>query len=109
MGIALVAASSGALSAVRRVMRMEPAEAMRPAAPLSYRRTLLERLGIARLVGPSAMMIVREISRRPLRFTISTLGIAMAIGIFIMGRFSWDCLTTSLTVPTCAAIARRFE
>jgi putative ABC transport system permease protein len=63
---------------------------MRPPAPLVYRRTLLERLALGRVLGPSAMMVVREIGRRPLRFTLSTLGIAMGLAIFIMGRFSWD-------------------
>jgi hypothetical protein len=39
----------------------------RPPAPLAYRRSLLERLGIGRILGPSGMMVVREIERRPLR------------------------------------------
>ena len=69
---------------------MQPAEAMRPPAPLAYRRTLLERLGIRRFVGPSAMMVVREIERRPVRFAMSAIGIAMGVAIFLFGRFSWD-------------------
>ena len=36
------------------------------------------------------MMVAREIERRPLRFAMSILGIAMGVGIFVMGRFSWD-------------------
>jgi putative ABC transport system permease protein len=90
IGIGLAAAVAGALSAVRRIVRMPPAEAMRPPAPLSYRRTLLDRLRLDRVLGPSALMVVREIRRRPLRFAMSTLGIAMGVAIFVMGRFSWD-------------------
>ena len=90
LSVAFAAAVLGALSAVRRVVRMPPAQAMRPPTPLSYRRSLLERTGIASLLGPSAMMIVREIARRPLRFFLSTAGIAMGVSIFIIGRFSWD-------------------
>ena len=90
VGIGLATAVAGALTAVRRIARMPPAQAMRPPAPLAYRHSLLERLGLHRVIGPSAMMVVREIQRRPFRFVLSTLGIAMGIAIFVMGRFSWD-------------------
>jgi putative ABC transport system permease protein len=90
LGIGLAAAVAGALNAVRRIARMPPAEAMRPPAPLSYRHSVIERLRINRMIGPSATMVVRELQRRPLRFAMSTLGIAMGIAIFVMGRFSWD-------------------
>ncbi|HET9621198.1 MAG TPA: FtsX-like permease family protein [Kofleriaceae bacterium] len=88
--IGLAAASAGALLAVYRITRMAPAEAMRPPAPLAYRRSRLERLGLRRVLGPTGMMVAREIERRPLRFAMSTLGIAMGLAIFVMGRFSWD-------------------
>ncbi|MCE9575390.1 MAG: ABC transporter permease [Deltaproteobacteria bacterium] len=90
VAIGLVAAIAGALGAVLRVARMPPAEAMRPPTPLSYRRSLLERLGLSSLIGASATMVVREIVRRPVRFLFSTVGIAMGVSIVIMGRFSWD-------------------
>lgn len=90
LGIALGSAVLGALGAVRRVTRMQPAQAMRPPAPLVYRRSLAERLRLARFLGPAAMMVVREVERRPLRFAMSTAGIAMGVGIFLFGRFAWD-------------------
>lgn len=90
LGVGLGAGVIGALGAVRVIARMPPAQAMRPPAPLTYRRSVLERLHLGRALGPSTMMIVREIERRPLRFALSTLGIAMGLGIFLMGRFSWD-------------------
>ncbi|HEY6034828.1 MAG TPA: ABC transporter permease, partial [Kofleriaceae bacterium] len=79
IAVGLVAASTGALGAVRRISRMPPAEAMRPPSPLDYKRSLVERLGLAKVVGPSSMMVVREIQRRPIRFAMSTLGIAMGL------------------------------
>jgi putative ABC transport system permease protein len=90
IGISLGAATVGALGAVVRVTRMPPAQAMRPPSPLSYRRSLVDRLGIGRLVGASGTMVVREIQRRPVRTLMSIAGIAMGVGIFVMGRFSWD-------------------
>jgi putative ABC transport system permease protein len=90
LAIALVTAVAGALGAVRRVARLPPAEAMRPPAPLSYRRSWIERLGLLRALGPGATMVIRELARRPVRFAMSTLGIALGLAIFVMGRFSWD-------------------
>jgi putative ABC transport system permease protein len=90
IGIGLAAAATGAIGAVRRVARMPPAEAMRPPAPLAYKRSLVERLGLQTALGPAAMMVVREIRRRPMRFAMSTLGIAMGVGIYIMGQFATD-------------------
>jgi putative ABC transport system permease protein len=90
IAIGLVAAVVGGMGALRRITRMPPAQAMRPPAPLDYRRSLVERLGIDRVAGPAGMMVVREIQRRPVRFAMSTLGIAMGVGIFVLGRFSWD-------------------
>jgi putative ABC transport system permease protein len=87
LGVTLVAAVSGALAAVARIMRLPAAEAMRPPTPPSYRRAS-RRVGA--LLGPSATMITREIARRPLRFLLSTAAISLGVGIFIMGRFTWD-------------------
>jgi putative ABC transport system permease protein len=97
IGIGLAAAVGGALAAVRRVARMPPAQAMRPPAPLSYRRTLVDRLRLGRVLGAPALMVIREIRRRPVRFVMSTLGIAMGIAIFVMGRFSWDSFDHLMT------------
>ncbi len=90
IGISLVAAVLGALTSVWRIARMPPAEAMRPPAPLNYRTSLLERMGLAHILGTSAMMVLRELRRRPLRLLLSSLGIAAALGIMITGRFGYD-------------------
>jgi putative ABC transport system permease protein len=90
VGVGLAAGVVGALASVRRVVRMPPAQAMRPPTPLTYRRTLAERLGLRRVIGPAGMMVVRELERRPLRTLLSTAGIAMGVAIFVLGRFSWD-------------------
>ncbi|WP_428265447.1 ABC transporter permease [Haliangium sp.] len=88
--ISLLAALVGALMAVRRIASMPPAEAMRPPAPPTYHLGLLDRKGFGQVLGVSAMMIVRELRRRPLRTILSSLGIAASVGIVVMGRFSYD-------------------
>src|SRR6185369_16968512 len=85
-------AALGALLAVRAAVRLPPAEAMRPPAPARYRRTLVERLGLGMLAGPSGMMVIREVTRRPLRTALSALGIAGAIALVVLGRFGMDSL-----------------
>lgn len=90
LAISWVAAVLGALVAVRSVVRMPPAEAMRPPPPTSYKQGVLERIGVFALLGPSARMIAREIQRRPMRLLLSAFGIAWAVGILVVGRFGMD-------------------
>jgi len=88
-----LSAALGALFAVRAAVRLPPAEAMRPPAPARYRRSIVERLGLAALLGPTWMMVVREVLRRPFRTLLSSLGIAGAVALLILGRFGWDSIS----------------
>ena len=88
--ISLASALVGALAAVWRVARMPPAEAMQPPAPPIYRQGFLDRHAFGRVLGTPAMMVVRELRRRPMRTLLSSLGIAAAVGIMVMGRFGFD-------------------
>jgi putative ABC transport system permease protein len=89
--VALGAGLLGSLVSVRRVVALPPAEAMRPAAPPSYRQG---RLGSAltRLLGSSARMIARELTRRPMRTVMSALGVGAATGIIIIGQHFSDAM-----------------
>ena len=90
------AALGGALIALRAAVRLPPAEAMRPPAPAVYHRTLLERLRLSNVAGPTAMMVLREIERRPLRTLLSALGIAGALALLVLGRFALDSVEAYL-------------
>ncbi len=89
--IAVATAVLGTLNAIGATVRLAPAEAMRPPAPGRYRRTLLERLGIAR-IPTSLRMILRNMERRPLRTGLSIGGVAAAVAIVIMGNFFRDAI-----------------
>jgi putative ABC transport system permease protein len=89
--IAVATAVLGTLNAIAATVRLAPAEAMRPPAPGRYRRTLLERLGIARM-PTSLRMILRNMERRPLRSALSIGGVAAAVAIVIMGNFFRDAI-----------------
>ncbi len=98
VGVSFLAAGIGAITSVLQVTSLSPAEAMRPAAPARYRRGLLDRLGISWLFGVSSMMVMRELRRRPLRLVLSSIGIAAAVGIMVVGRFSTDSMDNLIDV-----------
>jgi putative ABC transport system permease protein len=92
-GLAFVAITAvlGTLTAIAATVRLSPAEAMRPPAPGSYRRALLERLPQLRL-APAFRMILRNLERRPLRAAVTVGGIAAAVAIVVMGNFLRDAM-----------------
>ncbi len=98
IAVSLGAAGAGAVAAVMQVTRLSPAEAMRPAAPARYRRGLLDRAGVTWLFGVSSMMVMRELRRRPIRVALSSLGIAAAVGIMVVGRFGTDSMENLIEV-----------
>lgn len=82
--IAFGAATAGALGALRRVARIPPVVAMSPELP-AFRRSLIDRLGISRLLSPASRMIVRNLTRRPLRSGLAAAGMAFAVAIVVLG------------------------
>lgn len=94
IGSALALAGSlvGALGAVRAAVALPPAEAMRPPAPPTYRRTLLERAGLSRALAPAGRMVLRDLGRRPVRAALSALGLAFAVAILVVSWFSFDAI-----------------
>jgi putative ABC transport system permease protein len=86
----LFAAVAGALSVVLAVMRLPPAEAMRPEPPGKYRRGLSGRLAVGRWLGHSAVLVLRELERKPIRALLSALGVAFGVGLLVLGRFGTD-------------------
>jgi putative ABC transport system permease protein len=88
----LLAAGGGAFTAVRRAVKVPPAEAMRPEPPASYRRTALETPLIARHLGTAGRMVLRNVSRHPVRAGASIFGIAFAVAILMIGLVFTDMI-----------------
>ena len=84
------AALSGALWAVSGAARLPPAEAMRPPVPPRFGASFVEKIGIGRLLRPGSRMVLRNLTRRPLRTATSVLGIALASAILIAGMYPFD-------------------
>lgn len=92
------AATIGALGAVKRAISLPPAEAMRPEPPAVFRRTLMERLGFQRWLSPVWQIIIRNLERKPIQSFLSALGIAFAVMLLVIGRFSTDALDYLMAV-----------
>jgi len=94
----IVAAIAGTLFAVRAAVQLRPAEAMRPEPPSEYNVSIVERLGVKRYLSQPSRMIVRQIQRRPVKSLLSVIGIALACGIMMTGRFQQDTVSYMMYV-----------
>jgi putative ABC transport system permease protein len=86
------ASIAGTLNVIRRAINLPPAEAMRPEPPAAYRLTILERLAMKDFFSQPTRMILRHLERRPFKAFFSSFGMALAVSILILGRFSADAL-----------------
>jgi len=91
--ISLISAVLGARSAIARAVRIPPAEAMRPEAPVRYRRSVLERVGFSERLRPTARIVLRTMERQPVRTATSVLGIALAGAVLFVGFVFIDAMT----------------
>lgn len=85
LGVSLLTAALSSGSAVRRAVRIPPAEAMRPEPPARYRQSMLERAGLQHRLSMAARMILRNLQRQPLRALASIVGIAFGGAILLFG------------------------
>lgn len=92
VAVAFCAGAFAAYSAVRSIVSLPPAEAMRPEPPADYRRTLIERMRLERILPVSTRMILRQLERRWGKSLVACLGIAAACAILVLGSFSLDSI-----------------
>lgn len=90
LAVSMLGAAGGALNAVRRAVRLPPAEAMRPEAPARFEPGWIERTGIGRLLPAAGRMILRNLERQPLRSAFSAIGVAVSTAILVVGLFMFD-------------------
>lgn len=97
-GLSLMAAIIGATRALREVVYLAPAVAMQPPAPPRFRKLLPASLNIHRLVSQPIVMMVRNVTRHPIRATFTTLGMASATAILIVSLFTRDTMESLIDV-----------
>ena len=96
--ICTLAAVSGAVFAIRKSVKLPPAEAMRPESPTVYKQGWLEKIGIYRFLSLPEKIILRQIERRPIRAFLSSFGLSLATALLIFGFFMYDTMQYMLDV-----------
>jgi len=91
-GMAVVATTAGAARSALAAARLSPAVAMQPPAPPRFRRTWIDvAMARARPSQPT-VMILRSLTRWPLRSAMTALGLAMAVAAVMASSFIVDSL-----------------
>ncbi len=80
----------GTLRAVRQAAMLPPAQAMRPEPPMSYKKTLLEKIGLEPILSQPTRIILRNIERKPVKALLSVVGISFGCAVMIAARFFND-------------------
>jgi putative ABC transport system permease protein len=94
--VAAGAGLGGAYGAARAAAALPPAEAMSPEAPAVFHRALVDRIGIGRHLPLSLRMILRNLERRVLTAATTSLGIAFATALLIVGQGVIDGVTQTI-------------
>jgi len=103
----LAAALLGSLVAVRQVVKLPPAEAMRPEAPARFRQSWVERAGLGALLSQPTRIVLRNLQRHPGRAALSVAGIALGGAMVIVGSFTMD--TVDHIMDLQFNVAQRFD
>ena len=120
VAVGTLAAGAGVAAAVRRILQLAPAEAMRPEPPARYRPALPERLGFSRWLTPITRMALRNLERHPAQAFFTVAGLTLATALLIIPNcfrdsvnlllgFQWDTvqrqdLTVGLIEPRAEGV-----
>lgn len=94
VGICLAVLGFGGYHGCKAVLKLEPAEAMRPAAPISARKIFLEKIPFfTAMLTIQGKMAIRNLSRSRSRTAFVFLGIAVSCA---MVAFTWALATEAM-------------
>lgn len=96
--VSVAAVNAAAASAVLRVARLTPAEALRAQVPVAARHVPLLGRQAASKIPLSAIMALRSIIGRPFRTLFTVIGIALALPLVLFGLFWFDAIDYMIDV-----------
>jgi len=96
--IAVAAAGLGAFGALRRLLSLAPAEAMRPEPPATFVHGRVERILARWARRPVPRMTLRNLTHRPWRTALGALGIGLGAAVVVAGTFGFDAVRRMRTV-----------
>lgn len=82
--ISLVAALGGTIGVVRRAAKLPPAEAMRPPEPPVYSRGSGAGRKLTQWLDQPTRIVSRHIARTPVRSALTSIAVALSVGVVIM-------------------------
>ena len=86
----IAAAVIGAMRSVLKTTKLSPAVAMSPPAPTRFKQNIFDKLGHMLGARQPVMMIIRSITRWPMRASLTALGISMSVATMIASLFMFD-------------------
>lgn len=96
--ISFGAAALGAISAVRRAAQLPPAEAMRPEPPAEFRAGFLEEIGLQKYLSAAHRIVLRNLSRQPVKAIFSVFGISLAAALLFTGFYFFDAINKIIEI-----------
>lgn len=81
----------GAAAAARWALRLQPAEAMRPEPPRSFRPIIADSLGFGRLPVRTRLAL-RGIENHPWRSALGVVGVSFASAVLVVSNFALDAI-----------------
>lgn len=90
--VSLAAALAGTISVVRRAALLPPAEAMRPPEPPVYRRATGVAAKVTGWLDQPTRIVMRHIARNPVRSALTTVAVAMSVGVVVMAMQWMDSI-----------------
>lgn len=94
--VGTLAGVAGTWFSVKRVLKMQPAQAMRPPVPEKFSQTFVERW--FKSMPAISRMFLRNLLRRPVRTVLSVLGLSTSVMIMVLGLFSTDAVNSMLSL-----------
>lgn len=86
------AAMLGTYRAVYEAVSMAPAEAMRPPAPETFRRSRLLATRLGRALSQSSRIIIRNLGRHRFKAAFSVLGISLSCALLLVGSYQFNAV-----------------
>ncbi|MEL6549040.1 MAG: FtsX-like permease family protein [Pseudomonadota bacterium] len=90
--LALAATSVGALRSAVKAARLAPAVAMSPPAPPNFKRSVFDWMADAFRLSQPARMVLRSLSRWPVRAATTLVGVALAVSTIVASSFFPDAV-----------------
>lgn len=95
---AVVSALTGAISGVRSVIQLQPADAMRPATPRHFRPGPVTHIASKLMLHSITRLMLQNIDRRIGRSLLIVIMVALATSIIVLSRYMNDAMDTMMSV-----------